>query len=202
MADAFEGDALLEVCVERHRSCRMTCLLEDVDPAVFLPGDMTYIPTREGWLYLAVVLDLFSRRIVGWSMGAAIDSALACRALDMAWHSRLPASGLIFHSDRGRQYASCRYAELLAEHGIKASMSGRATAFRSIGRLRNPLGPRSSAGVKRMPTMLQVRLRIESTDQLTRFAVSDPKQECFRMTISLSLIFRSIQGLFLNSSSL
>lgn len=86
-------------------------------------GDMTYIATGEGWLYLAVVLDLFSRRIVGWAMGATIDAELACRALDMAWHSRLPAPGLIFHSDRGSQYASHRYGELLAEHGIKASMS-------------------------------------------------------------------------------
>jgi putative transposase len=86
-------------------------------------GDLTYIATGEGWLYLAVVLDLFSRRIVGWAMGATIDAELACRALDMAWHSRLPAPGLIFHSDRGSQYASHRYGELLAEHGIKASMS-------------------------------------------------------------------------------
>ena len=86
-------------------------------------GDMTYIPTREGWLYLAVVLDLFSRRIVGWAMGAMINSELACRALDMAWYSRSPAPGLLFHSDRGSQYASCRYTELLATHGIKASMS-------------------------------------------------------------------------------
>jgi transposase InsO family protein len=86
-------------------------------------GDMTYIPTGEGWLYLAVVLDLFSRRIVGWSMGEAITAELACRALDMAWYSRLPAPGLIFHSDRGSQYASGCYTKLLAEHGIKASMS-------------------------------------------------------------------------------
>jgi transposase InsO family protein len=84
---------------------------------------MTYIPTGEGWLYLAMVLDLFSRRIVGWSMSGTIDSALASRALDMAWHSRLPAGGLIFHSDRGSQYASRCYSDLLAGHGIKASMS-------------------------------------------------------------------------------
>ncbi|MBW4028221.1 MAG: IS3 family transposase [Acidobacteria bacterium] len=84
---------------------------------------MTYINTCEGWLYLAVVLDPFSRRIVGWAMGATIDSELACRALKMAWHSRLPVGGLIFHSDRGSQYASHHYTELLAEHGIKASMS-------------------------------------------------------------------------------
>ena len=86
-------------------------------------GDMTYIPTGEGWLYLAVVLDLFSRRIVGWAMGDAITAELACRALDMARYSRLPAGGLIFHSDRGSQYASRRYTDLLAGHGINASMS-------------------------------------------------------------------------------
>lgn len=86
-------------------------------------GDMTYISTGEGWLYLAVVLDLFSRRIVGWSMGPAITAELACRALDMAWYSRTPAAGLLFHSDRGSQYASRGHTDLLAEHGIKASMS-------------------------------------------------------------------------------
>jgi transposase InsO family protein len=86
-------------------------------------GDLTYIPTGEGWLYLAVVLDLYSRRIVGWSMGEAITAELACRALDMAWHSRSPADDLIFHSDRGSQYASGCYTDLLAGHGIKASMS-------------------------------------------------------------------------------
>ena len=86
-------------------------------------GDMTYIPTCEGWLYLAVVLDLFSRRIVGWAMGEAITAKLACSALDMAWYSRSPAPGLIFHSDRGSQYASRCYTDLLAEHGIRASMS-------------------------------------------------------------------------------
>ncbi len=86
-------------------------------------GDMTYIPTDDGWLYLAVVLDLFSRRVVGWSMGPAITAELACRALDMAWHGRSPVRGLIFHSDRGSQYASRCYTDLLAGHGIKASMS-------------------------------------------------------------------------------
>ena len=84
---------------------------------------MTYIPTGAGWLYLAVVLDLFSRRIVGWAMGATITAELVCRALEMAWHGRRPAAGLIFHSDRGCQYASHRYTELLARHGMKASMS-------------------------------------------------------------------------------
>ena len=86
-------------------------------------GDMTYIPTREGWLYLAVVLDLFSRRIVGWSMGATITAELACGALEMAWRQRLPGKGLIFHSDRGSQYASDDFGKLLKEHGITPSMS-------------------------------------------------------------------------------
>jgi transposase InsO family protein len=62
-------------------------------PNTVWAGDMTYIPTREGWLYLAVVLDLFRRRIVGWSMGPAITAELACRALDRAWHSRSPVPG-------------------------------------------------------------------------------------------------------------
>ena len=98
-------------------------------PNTVWAGDMTYIPTREGWLYLAVVLDLFSRRIVGWAMGATIDSELACRALDMAWHSRLPTEGPLFHSDRGSQYASRRYTELLAKHGMKASMSRKGSCW-------------------------------------------------------------------------
>ena len=86
-------------------------------------SDMTYIATREGWLYLAVVLDLFSRRIVGSAIGATITAQLACRVLDMAWNSRVPSPGLIFHSDPGCQNASHRYTELLGEHGIKTSMS-------------------------------------------------------------------------------
>jgi putative transposase len=92
-------------------------------PNTVWAGDMTYVPTEEGWLYLAVVLDLFSRRIVGWSMGRTIDAELACRALEMVWQQRMPDKGLIFHSDRGSQYASRGYAELLAGHGIRASMS-------------------------------------------------------------------------------
>jgi putative transposase len=92
-------------------------------PNTVWTGDMTYIPTGDGWLYLAVVLDLFSRRIVGWSMGKTITAELACRALEMAWQQRRPGKGLIFHSDRGSQYASARYTELLVSHGIKTSMS-------------------------------------------------------------------------------
>jgi transposase InsO family protein len=80
---------------------------------------MTYIPTREGWLYLPVALDLFSRRIVGRSTGATIDAAPAGRALEMAWRQRSPNQGLILHGDRGSRHAGGRYTELLVEHGIK-----------------------------------------------------------------------------------
>ena len=86
-------------------------------------GDITYIPTREGWLYLATVIDLFSRAIVGWAMGSRINAKLVNDALLMAIWTRKPAKGLIFHSDRGSQYASDIYRETLKNHSIKASMS-------------------------------------------------------------------------------
>lgn len=88
-------------------------------------GDITYIPTRQGWLYLATVLDLFSRRIVGWSMSAEMTAQLPVDALAMAWHSRSPGrdTGLIFHSDRGSQYASAAFTTKLKEYAMRASMS-------------------------------------------------------------------------------
>ena len=88
-------------------------------------GDITYIPTDEGWLFLAVVIDLFSRRIVGWSLDDNMRCALVINALKMAWSQRCPQRGaaLIFHSDRGSQYASHEYGEELRERGITASMS-------------------------------------------------------------------------------
>lgn len=87
-------------------------------------ADITYIPTREGWLYLAVVEDLFSRRIVGWSMDATMESRLVVDALAMALSRRRPGGGLLAHSDRGSQYASEHYQRLLSEEGIMCSMSG------------------------------------------------------------------------------
>jgi transposase InsO family protein len=86
-------------------------------------ADITYIPTADGWLYLAVVEDLFSRRIVGWSMGGAMTSRLVVDALEMAIRQRLPGGGLVAHSDRGSQYASDHYRRLLDRHGIRCSMS-------------------------------------------------------------------------------
>ena len=88
-------------------------------------ADITYVPTREGWLYLAAVEDLHSRRIVGWSMSERIDSRLVVDALQMALAQRLPGAGLVAHSDRGSQYASEHYQRLLAAHGITCSMSRR-----------------------------------------------------------------------------
>jgi putative transposase len=87
-------------------------------------ADITYIPTREGWLYLAVVEDLYSRMVVGWSMGDTMTSRLVVDALEMAVQRRLPDEGLLAHSDRGSQYASEHYQRLLAKHGIECSMSG------------------------------------------------------------------------------
>ena len=87
-------------------------------------ADITYIPTREGWLYLAVVEDLFSRKVVGWSMADNMESRLVVDALEMAVQRRLPDEGLLAHSDRGSQYASEHYQLLLGNYGIECSMSG------------------------------------------------------------------------------
>ena len=87
-------------------------------------ADLTYIPTREGWLYLATVLDLGSRRCIGWAMRDDRDVALALRALRMAREARQPAAGVLHHSDRGSQYAAGAYRAELAAHGMIASMSG------------------------------------------------------------------------------
>jgi putative transposase len=86
-------------------------------------GDITYVPTRESWLYLAVVLDLASRRVVGWAMKDTLEISLATDALTLALWRRQPKPNLLHHSDRGVQYASGDYQALLAEHGITCSMS-------------------------------------------------------------------------------
>jgi putative transposase len=86
-------------------------------------ADITQIRTSEGWLFLAVVLDLFSRRIVGWATAARPEQTLALEALQHAIQSRRPHAGLLHHSDRGGQYASANYQELLDRHGMICSMS-------------------------------------------------------------------------------
>lgn len=86
-------------------------------------GDTTYISTGEGWLYLAVLLDLYSRKVVGWAMSECNDRSLVLNALKMAVQARGPAAGLLHHSDRGAQYTSQDYREALEEHGFTCSMS-------------------------------------------------------------------------------
>jgi transposase InsO family protein len=86
-------------------------------------SDITYIATRQGWLYLAVVMDLFSRKIVGWATSASLQATLVLDALGMALRRRTPGVGLVHHSDRGCQYAAADYQRLLADHGIVCSMS-------------------------------------------------------------------------------
>ena len=85
--------------------------------------DITYIQTEEGWLFLAAIVDLYSRRIVGWAMEPTMHRSLVLTALDMAVTDRRPSPGLIHHSDRGSQYASADYRQALAAHGMVASMS-------------------------------------------------------------------------------
>jgi putative transposase len=86
-------------------------------------SDVTYVPTREGWLYLAVVLDLGSRRNIGWAMRDTLEAELAVSALQMAINARRPPPGVIHHSDRGVQYACDAYRAVLTQHGFRASMS-------------------------------------------------------------------------------
>ena len=86
-------------------------------------GDITYIHTQEGWLYLAVVIDLFSRQVIGWSMKGHMRDTLVNDALLMALWQRKPKAGLIWHTDRGSQYASNSHRQILADHGVLQSMS-------------------------------------------------------------------------------
>lgn len=92
-------------------------------------SDLTYVPTDEGWLYLAGVLDRCSRYLVGWAMGSTLDTSLPLSALRMALNQRRPQPGLIHHSDRGVQYASGAYRDALAEHGVVSSMSRKANCY-------------------------------------------------------------------------
>jgi putative transposase len=127
-----------QLVVRRRRRFRVTTDSTHTDPvapnrlarrfAVAQPNrvwaaDLTALPTGEGWCYLAVVLDLASRRVIGWAAGATLETTLPLAALQMALLRRRPAPGLVHHSDRGTQYASAAYQRVLAAHGITASMS-------------------------------------------------------------------------------
>ncbi len=92
-------------------------------------GDITFIPTQAGWLYLAILVDLFARKVVGWAMSRYIDRELETFALAMALERRRPVPGLIHHTDQGRQYATESYRQRLIAHGISPSMSRKGDCF-------------------------------------------------------------------------
>ena len=115
--DSDHGQAVAPNLLERR--------FEVDTPDTAYVGDITYIWTDEGWLYLAVVLDLFSRAVVGWSMSRWLKADLANRALQRALDNRRPAPGLIMHTDRGSQYVADSYQQILDAHQIRPSMSGK-----------------------------------------------------------------------------
>jgi putative transposase len=98
-------------------------------PAEKWCGDITYVWTAAGWLYLAVIIDLFSRRIVGWAMDRRMTATLVSDAFRMAWRQTRPETELLFHSDRGSQYTSQPYQQLLAAHNVQVSMSGTGNCY-------------------------------------------------------------------------
>lgn len=100
-----------------------------VAPNAVWTSDITYIATDEGWLYLAVMLDLFSRQVVGWAIGPKMTKALVLDALRMAWFRRRPQAGLIVHSDRGSQYCSHEFQAALKAYGMRSSMSRKADCW-------------------------------------------------------------------------
>jgi putative transposase len=91
--------------------------------------DITYVWTREGWVYLAVIIDLFSRRVVGWAISNRMKQDLALRALNMAVAIRRPSPGCVHHTDRGSQYCAQDYQKLLRKHAFKVSMSGKGNCY-------------------------------------------------------------------------
>ena len=94
-----------------------------------MQGDITYIPTQTGWLYLAVVIDLYSRQVVGWSMANHMRTSLVNDALTMALFKRKPNEGLLYHTDRGSQYASKSHRAILKDNAIVQSMSRRGNCW-------------------------------------------------------------------------
>lgn len=117
----------------RHKNPIATNLLQQrfnvSEPDTAYVSDITYIPTTEGWLYLATIMDLFSRKIVGWSTGAEMSVELITRVLNKATNSRKPRPGAILHSDRGSQYTSILYCGTLKQYGYIQSMSGSGNCY-------------------------------------------------------------------------
>jgi putative transposase len=115
-------------------------------------GDITYIATSEGWLYLAVVIDLFNREVIGWSIKSRMTADIVTDALSMAWFRRKPAAGVLFHSDRGSQYASHAMCDKLTEYGMTASMSRKGNCWDTQSKLLPSVGNGlTRAGIGEMP---------------------------------------------------
>jgi len=121
------GEAVIQAIL-RRRTCSGRTLQVDAPNRVWA-ADVTYIPTHEGWLYLAVVMDLHSRRIVGWSMSRWMSRRIVLAALRMAIDARQPGGALIHHSDRGGQYTSDDFRGELAGHGIQCSMGSAGNCY-------------------------------------------------------------------------
>lgn len=127
-------------------------------------GDITYIWTQEGWLYLAVLLDLYARKVVGWAMRDQVNTELVIQALDMAVGRRQPASGLLHHTDRGSQYASHAYRDQLSRHGVICSMSGKGDC------LDNAVAERFFGSLKRERTSQRIyETRQEARDDVIEY---------------------------------
>jgi len=123
-----------KVTTDSNHSFAIAPNLLDRDFLAYAPnqkwaGDITYIWTSEGWLYLAVILDLYSRRVIGWAVSNRMKRDLAIRALDMAVALRQPPKGCIHHTDRGSQYCSHDYQKRLEKYGFKVSMSGKGNCY-------------------------------------------------------------------------
>ena len=133
-------------------------------PNVAWCGDITSIWTEEGWLYTSVLLDLYSRKVVGWAMRDHVDTHLVSDALQMALGRRQPDRGLIHHSDRGAQYACHAYRELLTDHGIACSRSGKGDC------LDNAVAERFFGSLKRERTSKRYSLtRQEARDDIINY---------------------------------
>jgi transposase InsO family protein len=119
---------MLDHDISQRRACRLV----GVDPKTVRrdkPPDISHIWTNEGWLYLAVILDLHSRHVIGWAVSNRMKRDLAIRALDMAVALRRPAKGCIHHTDSDSQYCSNDDQKLLAKHGFEVSMSGKGNCY-------------------------------------------------------------------------
>lgn len=133
-------------------------------PNVAWCGDITYLWTEEGWLYVSVLVDLYARKVVGWGMSDRVDTQLVTDALEMALGRRRPPTGLVHHSDRGSQYASHAYRGLLAAHGIVCSMSGKGEC------LDNAVAERFFGSLKRERTSkCSYRTRQEARDDVVDY---------------------------------